>query len=70
MTLTEDQQAEALRRVKRAVDKVARAEAERAEAAEHARELGISVARIAEVAETTRAKVYGWLGKPPADPGP
>ena len=72
MTLTEDQQAEALRRLRRAVAKVAAAEAERAEAAQTARELGLSVARIAEVCDTTRDRVYGWLRKfePPDSPNP
>jgi hypothetical protein len=70
MTLTEDQQAEALRRIRRAVAQVERAEAERAEALEFARSVGVSVARIAEVANTTRAKVYGWASKPPTDPSP
>ncbi|HZP54441.1 hypothetical protein [Actinocrinis sp.] len=63
MTLTEDQQADALRRLARAVANAEAAQAELVAAADHARGVGVSITRIAEVAKTSRDRVYGWLRK-------
>lgn len=68
MTLTEDQQADALRRLARAVTNLEAAQAEVIAAAMHARDVEVSITRIAQVAKTTRDRVYGWLKKSPGTP--
>lgn len=63
MTLMEDQQADALRRLARAVTNLEAAQAEVVAAATHARSVDVSITRIAQVAKTSRDRVYGWLKK-------
>jgi hypothetical protein len=66
-SLREEDQAKALKALLTALERQRRADEAVRIAAAQARELGISVNRMATVAEVSRTKVYAWLNEPPTE---
>jgi hypothetical protein len=70
MTLPEEQQAAALRRLTDALERERQAAADVRAAAIEAKAAGVSISRLSALANVSRDKVYGWLRKAPDDPAP